>query len=114
MVGIDIHADYDCGGVSLRHHVFRVRRIRNGIGKRAIREFKGVVGDDQGVFVTTSWLQRGAGRLAESGRVRIAVVDDDQLAEFLIETELDVRRSAAENLTYEGFAGVFSPKLRAA
>jgi hypothetical protein len=103
--GVDVTAVFPCGPLAGQDFVFQVKRFRQPLGQRAVRELRGVLGEhEQGVLISTGAFHPSAQRLAARWGRPVVLVDGDRLAELLIEHGLGVERVPTETLKVVGFS----------
>jgi len=98
--GLDIEAELTVGGVTNVKTAVQVKRWKNNVSGKIVRELRGGIKTDQrGLIVTTSSFTRDAVReAAEEGKTPISLVDKNKLLDLLIENEIGVSRKAVSYL----------------
>lgn len=101
--GVDARATFFCGPISEQRFVFQVKRRRQPVGQRPVRELCGsLVDDEQGVLIVPGGLTPPARQLAQAWRRPIELVEGHQVAELLLEYGLGLRgvkaNAASSNL----------------
>jgi restriction system protein len=92
--GLDVEAELTLGGVTNIKTAVQVKRWKNNVPGKIIRELRGGLKTDQrGLVITTSKFTRDALREAtEAGKTPISLVDGEKLIDLLIENEIGIKK----------------------
>jgi hypothetical protein len=92
--GLDVEAELTLGGVTNIKTAVQVKRWKNNVPGKIIRELRGGLKTDQrGLVITTSSFTKDAMREAnEPGKTPISLVDGEKLMDLLIENEIGIKK----------------------
>lgn len=92
--GLDIEAELTVGGVTNVKTAVQVKRWKNNVPGKIVRELRGGLKTDQrGLIITTSSFTKEAKREAsEEGKTPISLIDGEKLLDLLIENEVGITK----------------------
>ena len=98
--GLDVEAELTVGGVTNVKTAIQVKRWKNNVPGRVVRELRGALMTDQrGLIITTSAFTKEAQSEAVApGKTPISLIDGDALMRLLVENQLGVKRKSVTYL----------------
>ena len=90
--GIDVRGVLNAGGITEVNAAVQVKRWRSNIQAPTVQALRGsLVVHEQGIIMTTSKFSQGAQEEAQApGKVRISLIDGEQLLDLLIQHKIGV------------------------
>ena len=97
--GLDVEAELTVGGVTNVKTAVQVKRWKNNVPGKIVRELRGGLKTDQrGLIITTSSFTKDAKNEAtEEGKTPISLIDGEKLLSLLIENEVGISK---KKITY--------------
>jgi len=97
--GLDVEAELTVGGVTNVKTAVQVKRWKNNVPGKIVRELRGGLKTDQrGLIITTSSFTKDAKREAiEEAKTPISLIDGEKLLDLLIENEVGISK---KKITY--------------
>lgn len=98
--GLDVEAELTVGGVTNVKTAIQVKRWKNNVSGKVVRELRGgLMTDQRGLIVTTSSFTKDAIREAGAeGKTPISLVDGEKLLDLLIQNELGISKKTISYL----------------
>jgi hypothetical protein len=98
--GLDVEAELTVGGVTNVKTAVQVKRWKNNVSGKIVRELRGgLMTDQRGLVITTSSFTKDAIKEASAeGKTPISLVDGEKLLDLLIQNELGVSKKTISYL----------------
>ena len=111
--GIDVRGVLNAGNITEVNAAVQVKRWKNNIQAPVVQSIRGsLVVHEQGIVITTSKFSKGAIAEAQApGKVRISLVDGEQLLDLLIAHKIGVKAEAftVYSIDQDWWGGIANP-----
>ena len=94
--GIDVEAELTVGGVTNVRTAVQVKRWKNNVSGKTVRELRGgLMTDQRGLIITTSSYTKAAIKeAAAEGKTPISLIDGEKLLDLLIQNEIGISKKS--------------------